>query len=327
MRFRSSVLAIAIGMCLLPAAGAQTDMQHLLSRLQSMGHGYYPAAEWNAIIDDIHGLVREADAAGDTGKMVDITVILAEVYSGMLHQHARALDTVNDLKGHLEGLPAGAAAGHGMAKLYVKLAEIHSRIGDPSAIQRLVDEFKAGPFYDPEDYAITGLTAPDDPIRIRRPHGQGEDSITVSSMNRYLRVAGLAPGNPFPAFSGLSIDRRPVQIPEPAARVVLVDFWVPDWVAWQRDLPTLISAYSRYHGQGFEIVGFNLAASAPDAVAAICTANGMNWPQVVGDRSLASRCAVAGEATNFLVDGNGRILARNIRGSDLTAALRSVFGE
>ena len=118
-----------------------------------------------------------------------------------------------------------------------------------------------------------------------------------------------------------------MQIPSPGARVLLVDFWVPNWVAWQRDLPTLVEAYARYHEQGFEIIGFHLANSEPATVAAICAQNGMTWPQIVEARRLASQCGIAGEATNFLVDGTGKILARDVRGSELTSALRPVFSE
>lgn len=329
MKTWGRVLVMAAALCLLPTAWAQTaggDAPRLLSRLQSMGHGYHPASEWNAVIGEINGLMADAEAAGDAGRMVDIGVILAEVYSGMLGQHARGLEVASGLKQRLSRLPA-AEAKQGMAKLHVKLAEIHARTGNQAAIRQLIEEFRSGPYYDPKDYQVTGLTGPGDPARIQRPYGQGEDSITVTSMNRYLRIAGLAPGNQFPAFAGRSLDQLPVQIPASGPRVVLVDFWAEDWVAWKRDLPNLVSLYARYQDRGFEIIGFPLAVSSPEAVQAIRARTGMGWPQVVGERQLPAQCGVAGEAANFLIDGSGRILARNLRGSELAATLRAHLGE
>lgn len=330
MRLPSRLAVITVLMCLLSTAWSQTegtDMQRLLSRLQSMGHGYYPASEWNRVIEEIQGLVRTAESDGDTGKMVDVSLILAQVYSGMLGQHTRALETVEDLKTRLEAMPAPAAGDHGMAKVYVKLAEIYAQLGDQAAIQQLMDEFRAGPFYDPENYRIDGLSHPDDPAIIRRPFAKGEDSITLSSMNRYLKLARTAPGSQFPGFSGVAIDQRPVQVPSSTFRWVLVDFWVPNWVAWQRDLPSLVATYRRFHDKGFEIIGIPLVPTSSEEITAFTTKHGMAWPQVPGERELAARCGVAGEATNFLVDESGRILARDIRSGDLATLLRNLLAE
>ncbi len=45
------------------------------------------------------------------------------------------------------------------------------------------------------------------------------------------------------------------------------------------------------------------------------------WPQVYGERSLVRELGIFGEATNYLLDQNGVIIGRNLRGADLAAAV------
>ena len=108
-------------------------------------------------------------------------------------------------------------------------------------------------------------------------------------------------------------------------KVLLVDFWLRDWTPWKRDLNNLVSMYERYHGAGFEIIGFCLERDPAD-LGGFLGQNRMAWPHVVNDTALCSQLGIFGEASNFLIDRSGAIIGRDLRGADLVEAVKGALG-
>ena len=90
---------------------------------------------------------------------------------------------------------------------------------------------------------------------------------------------------------------------------------------WLRDLDNVKNFYRRYHDQGFEVLGICLEQGAA-AVSVFAASQGLHWPQVSGDTTLARQLGIYGGAANYLIDRDGQIMARNVRGADLTATAR-----
>ena len=105
------------------------------------------------------------------------------------------------------------------------------------------------------------------------------------------------------------------------ARLLIDEFDQP----WRQHLPYLVDTYKRYRQQGFEIVGVALSPDSPELDSFI-RRHGMTWRNVVGDRRLPSRYGIFGEATSFLLDRDGIIIGRNLRGAELTRALVESLG-
>lgn len=306
-------------------AGGQTafissDAKALLSRLQAMGHGYHPQAEWDALLAEINGMESRAEATGSWDTLVEINVIEAMVYSDMMGDPEKALAVLREAKkSYAQKAPAS------MPKVYVRMAEVYSKIGDEESIRRLVNEFKASRFYDPEKYSYTGGQGRDVPLTLQRPSGRGDDSLSVTAMEMYRQRARFAPGRPFPDFEAADTRGVPVRLSDYRGRVVLVDFWLQGWEPWQRELPNLVSLHQRYNRFGFEIVGVNLDL-APGGVNDFVRARNMAWPQIVGDRALPRKVGLFGEAASFLVDRDGLIVARDLKGADLVEAVKQALG-
>lgn len=300
----SSVLAQS------PSVSLSPEMRALLSRLQAMGHGSATAAEINEVFEQIHVMLERAEGAGDYDAMIEVTVLLSRVHSDMLGNHAQALKILREMKGYLAEKRVSR-----MPQLYVREAEVLARLGDERSIVELIRDFRASPHYDPESYSVAGGAGPDDPIRIQRPSASGDDSVSVTAMRRALQEARFAPGKPFPPATGQGRFADWVQ-----GRVVLLDFWHPNWPAWKQDLPTLKSLYSRYHAAGFEIVGLPLGMPLEHARATAAELE-MPWPQQEATADLMRQAGVAGQAANLLIGPDGTILGRNLRGQALVDAL------
>jgi hypothetical protein len=285
-------------------------MRTLLNRLQVLGHGSATAAELNDVIGQIHGMVERAEQAGDHDTVIEMTVLLSRVHSDMLGNYPQALRILQEIKESLAGKSVTR-----MPQVYVRMAEVLAKQGEERRITELIREFRAGPYYDPESYTVAGGAGPDDPIRIQRPAGSGDDSVSVTAMRRALQEARFAPGKPFPLSNTLGPSAQSFQ-----GRLVLLDFWHPDWMTWQRDLPTLKALYAQYHAAGFEILGIPLGMTLDQArnTAALLD---IPWQHAQPTPDLMRTAGVAGEATNLLISPNGTILGRNLRGQNLIDAI------
>jgi thiol-disulfide isomerase/thioredoxin len=85
---------------------------------------------------------------------------------------------------------------------------------------------------------------------------QGQNADRIISA---LRKQGeLAVGKPFPDFNEKDMDGKPLSIARFKGKVVLVDFWAVWCGPCIAELPHVLSAYKKYHADGFEIIGISL---------------------------------------------------------------------
>ena len=112
-------------------------------------------------------------------------------------------------------------------------------------------------------------------------------------------------------------------------RVVLIDFWASWCGPCRMENPNVVRVYQRYHDQGFEIFSVSLDNNREKWVQAIKKDNLM-WPNHVSDlrgwSSAAGRLyGINSIPATVLVDRDGKVLARNLRGSQLEQTLKEIF--
>lgn len=320
------VLAAAAALLGAGPARGETDpdfaasMKALVSRFESMGHGYRTPDEWRALIAHVVALADRAEARAEWDDLIELRLIEAMVYSDSLGEYNKALEILQSTRKDLATYNPPS-----MRKVYVREAEVYAKIGDEAAISRLIQEFKSSRFFDPENYSYTGGQGRNVPLVITRPRDRGEDSISVTAMETFRQQARYAPGRAATDFEAVDSQGVPFRLSDYRGKVVLVDFWLRGWEPWKRELPYLVQTYRNYNPYGFEIIGVNLDRDA-GGVAEFMMANGAAWRQVVGNPAIARSFGIFGEAANFLVDPNGRIVGRNLRGSELVQAIRRTMG-
>jgi thiol-disulfide isomerase/thioredoxin len=142
--------------------------------------------------------------------------------------------------------------------------------------------------------------------------------------------AGLAVGKAFPDFQEKDLDGKSLSIAGLKGKVVLVDFWATWCGPCITELPHVKAAYDKYRGKGFEIVGISLD-SERDKLTGFLSKEKMTWPQFFDGKGwqnkLAQQYGVNSIPATYLLDGEGKIVAKNLRGPALERELAKLLGE
>lgn len=139
-------------------------------------------------------------------------------------------------------------------------------------------------------------------------------------------VGAVAPDLAFPDPSG-----QIRKLSDLRGKVVLLDFWASWCRPCRGENPHVVAMYHKYHDKGFEVFSVSLDRDKANWEKAIM-ADGLIWPNHVSDlkywSSEAARIyGVSSIPCTFLLDQNGRIIAKNLRGESLAKALQQLFGE
>ena len=131
-------------------------------------------------------------------------------------------------------------------------------------------------------------------------------------------------GRPAPEFTQNDSKGKPVTLTSFRGQYVLIDFWASWCGPCRAENPAVVKAYHAWHSKGFTILGISLDDNKQSWLAAI-KKDGLDWTQVSDlkswKNSVATLYGIQGIPMNFLLDKDGKIIAKGLRGEDLEKKL------
>jgi thiol-disulfide isomerase/thioredoxin len=175
--------------------------------------------------------------------------------------------------------------------------------------------------YNPEVAELRGLYTGLDPA-IQSSYFGKQIKTTLDA----AELTGI--GKPAPAFVQNDAGGKPVSLVAFKGQYVLLDFWASWCGPCRAENPNVVKAYQQYHPKGFAILGISLDDSKDRWLAAV-KKDQLSWTQVSDlkgwQNSVADLYGVKGIPMNYLLDKDGKIIAKGLRGEDLDKKLAELL--
>lgn len=129
-------------------------------------------------------------------------------------------------------------------------------------------------------------------------------------------------------FTQKDLSGNPVSFSSFKGKYVLVDFWASWCGPCRAENPNVLKAYQKFSTKGFTVIGVSLDDDAEKWKKAV-EEDKMSWTQVSDlkgfNNELSTYYGIKGIPSNYLVDPNGVIIAKNLRGKKLMDKLQELI--
>jgi peroxiredoxin len=149
----------------------------------------------------------------------------------------------------------------------------------------------------------------------------------------YARIQGMGSakvGNMAADFSENDVTGHAVSLSSFRGKYVLVKFWASWCHPCRAENKVLVPIYHKYKGKGFEVLGVSIdSPQSRDAWMKAVKEDATDWTQIADLKGAQSETAVKygimTVPTSFLVDPQGKIVAKNLMGEDLDKKLQDLL--
>ncbi|MBZ9652958.1 TlpA disulfide reductase family protein [Psychroflexus montanilacus] len=162
--------------------------------------------------------------------------------------------------------------------------------------------------------------------------GEVKDTPLGRAMGQNIAKIGATDlGAEAPKFSGPTPDGDNLSLDDAKGKVTLIDFWASWCRPCRVENPNIVSIYNDYKDKGFTVVGVSLdKPNRKDAWLKAIEDDNLDWNHISNlkhwQEPIAQKYGVRAIPAAFLIDENGIIIGKDLRGNDLREKVREVLG-
>lgn len=203
--------------------------------------------------------------------------------------------------------------------------QLKAKIDSLGASLGVVEILKSGRYLDKDEHhdffvkyaALIEKEIPDSPI--------AQEFVKDVEQSKKLAIGQVAPEIALPNPEG-----EIVKLSSLRGNYVLLDFWAKWCKPCRMENPNVVRMYNKYNDQGFEVYGVSLDRKREDWLEAIEQDN-LHWTQVSDLKFWNSEAARLYNVNSIpfalLLDPEGKIIGKNLRGKELENKLEEIFSQ
>jgi peroxiredoxin len=145
-----------------------------------------------------------------------------------------------------------------------------------------------------------------------------------------MQVKPVSVGHKAPDFTLIDSDNQPVKLADYKGKYVMLDFWASWCVPCRKENPNVVKAYAKYKDKGLNILGISLDEDRKPWLDAVAK-DGLTWRHASEFKRFEGPTVrlykVEAIPSNFIIDPQGVIIAKNIAGAELEEFLNKTFSK
>lgn len=135
-------------------------------------------------------------------------------------------------------------------------------------------------------------------------------------------------GDTAPQFTAPTPDGKQLSLKQAMGKVTIIDFWASWCPPCRAENPHVVAVYDKYHTKGLNIIGVSLDKKA-DAWKKAIADDKLTWNHISNlkywDEPIAKLYGVEQVPTTFIIDKDGKIIAKDLRGAALEAKIKELL--